>query len=58
VYGMVAVETVEAIPGTHPFWTGESNAEDCAATWRKAYARLFKQAGVNGHPHQFPTRSN
>jgi integrase len=46
-------ESVEAIPSTHPFWTGESNAEDCAATWRKAYARLFEQAGVPGHCHQF-----
>lgn len=46
-------EAVEAIPGTHPFWTGESNAEDCAATWRKAYAKVFKQAGVDGHCHQF-----
>jgi integrase len=44
---------LESIPGTHPFWTGESNAEDCAATWRKAYSRLFKLAGVEGHCHQF-----
>jgi integrase len=46
-------QDVESIPGTHPFWTGESNAEDCAATWRKAYVKLFKQAGVEGHCHQF-----
>jgi integrase/recombinase XerD len=46
-------QDIKAIPGAHPFWTGESNAEDCAATWRKAYARLFKQAGVKGHCHQF-----
>lgn len=44
---------VEALPGLHPFWTGKSNAEDCAAGWRKAYARLFKQVGVKGHLHQF-----
>jgi integrase len=31
----------------------ERNAEDCAATWRKAYSRLFKIAGVDGHCHQF-----
>jgi integrase/recombinase XerD len=44
---------IDSIPGKHPFWTGDSNAEDCAATWRKAYARVFKQAGVDGHCHQF-----
>ncbi len=46
-------ESIVCIPGKHPFWTGESNAEDCAATWRKAFARLFKQVGVEGHIHQF-----
>ena len=46
-------KTVESIPGVHPFWTGESNAEDCAAGWRKAYSRVFKLAGVLGHCHQF-----
>jgi integrase len=40
-------------PGKYPFWTGESNAEDCAATWRKGFARLFKQVGIKGHMHQF-----
>jgi site-specific recombinase XerD len=40
-------------PGKYPFWSGESNAEDCAATWRKAFARLFKQVGIEGHIHQF-----
>lgn len=46
-------ELVISIPGANPFWTGESNAEDCAATWRKAYSRLFTLAGVDGHCHQF-----
>lgn len=46
-------ESIVSIPGEHPFWTGESNAEDCAATWRKAFSRLFKQVGVVGHIHQF-----
>ena len=40
-------------PGKYPFWTGNSNAEDCVATWRKAFARLFKQVGIDGHIHQF-----
>jgi integrase/recombinase XerD len=46
-------KSIVCIPGKHPFWTGESNAEDCAASWRKAFARLFKQAGIDGHIHQF-----
>jgi integrase/recombinase XerD len=46
-------ESIVCLPGQHPFWTGESNAEDCSATWRKAFARLFKQVGVEGHVHQF-----
>lgn len=42
-----------ALPGKHPFWTGKSNAEDCASSWRKAYMKLFKLAGVKGHCHMF-----
>jgi hypothetical protein len=56
VYCVISEEVAEAVlnqPGKYPFWTGESNAEDCAATWRKAFARLFKQAGIKGHIHQF-----
>jgi integrase len=37
----------------NPFWSGESNAEDCASTWRKALSRLFVLARVEGTPHQF-----
>jgi integrase len=46
-------EAVLALPSEHPFWTGQSNAEDCAATWRKSFAKLFKLAGIEGTPHQF-----
>jgi integrase/recombinase XerD len=46
-------EAVLALPNATPFWSGNSNAEDCAATWRKAFARLFELAGVDGSPHQF-----
>jgi integrase/recombinase XerD len=56
VYCPIPDEVAQAVinqPGKHPFWTGESNAEDCAATWRKAFARLFKQVGIKGHIHQF-----
>jgi len=56
VYCLIPDDVAGAVinqPGKYPFWTGESNAEDCAATWRKAFARLFKQAGIKGHIHQF-----
>jgi integrase len=46
-------EAVLGIPGEHPFWTGKSNTEDCAATWRKSFAKLFKLAVIEGTPHQF-----
>lgn len=36
-----------------PFWTHKSSAEKCAAGWRKIFARIFKAAGIEGHPHQF-----
>jgi integrase/recombinase XerD len=44
---------VLALDSETPFWTGKSDAEDCASLWRKAFARLFKVANVEGHPHQF-----
>jgi len=34
-------------------WTGKSNAENCAAPWRKSFAKLFKLAEIEGTPHQF-----
>jgi integrase/recombinase XerD len=36
-----------------PFWTRKSSAEKCASNWRKIFARIFKAAGIDGHPHQF-----
>jgi integrase len=30
-----------------------SRKDKNAATWRKAFARLFKQVGIEGHIHQF-----
>lgn len=47
------VETVQALPGKHPFWTGESTAENCATVWQEAYRKLFKHAELEGHPHRF-----
>jgi len=49
----VAREVLAIDKGDYPFWTGKSNAEDCAAHWRKSFSKLFKQAGVPGHSHQF-----
>ena len=49
----VAKDVLAIGNGDYPFWTGKSNAEDCAAHWRKSFSKLFKQAGVPGHPHQF-----
>ena len=46
-------EAINGLPGKYPFWTGDSNAEDCAAMHRKSFSKLFKQAGVQGHIHQF-----
>jgi site-specific recombinase XerD len=36
-----------------PFWTGKSNLDHLTKNWRKIYTRIFKTAGVEGHPHQF-----
>jgi integrase len=36
-----------------PFWTGISDLEDAAKNYQKIFAKLFKQAGVKGTPHQF-----
>lgn len=44
---------VLALESETPFWTGKSDAEDCASLWRKAFVRLFNAANVKGHPHQF-----
>jgi integrase/recombinase XerD len=41
------------LEGDHPFWTGKSDLEDRTKNWRKIYGRVFKSAGVEGHPHQF-----
>jgi integrase/recombinase XerD len=41
------------LEGDTPFWTGESSIEKCASNWRKIFSRAFREAGVEGHPHQF-----
>jgi integrase len=47
------VEDIEALPGEYPFWSGESTPENCSSVWQEAYRKLFKLAGIQGHPHRF-----
>jgi integrase len=42
-----------ALDGATPFWSGKSDLEDLTKNWRKIYTKIFKAAGVQGHPHQF-----
>jgi len=46
-------ESVIALDGETPFWTGKSDLEDLTKNWRKIYTKVFKAAGIEGHPHQF-----
>ncbi len=42
-----------SLDGETPFWTGKSDLEDLTKNWRKIYTKIFRAAGVEGHPHQF-----
>jgi len=42
-----------ALESETPFWTGKSDLHHLTANWRKIYTRIFKAAGIDGHPHQF-----
>jgi site-specific recombinase XerD len=46
-------ESFQKLDGETPFWSGKSDLEDLTKNWRKIYAKIFKTAGVKGHPHQF-----
>jgi site-specific recombinase XerD len=46
-------ESILALPGTNPFWTGVSTAETVAGFYRRQFAAVFKRAGVTGHLHRF-----
>ena len=46
-------KSVLGLEGDTPFWTGKSDLEDLTKNWRKIYTKIFKEAGVEGHPHQF-----
>jgi site-specific recombinase XerD len=47
------VQAIESLPGQYPFWSGESTPENCTSVWQEAYRKLFKHAGIPGHPHRF-----
>jgi integrase len=52
----IPVQLAKGILGLHgdtPFWSGKSDLEDITKNWRKIYTKIFKTAGVEGHPHQF-----
>jgi integrase/recombinase XerD len=50
----VVVKALDAIPtGTYFFWTGESKPKSAVGDWQRAMKKLFKLAGVVGHPHKF-----
>ena len=36
-----------------PFWSGDCIPKSAVADWQRTIARLFKLAGVKGHPHMF-----
>jgi site-specific recombinase XerD len=42
-----------ALKGETPFWSGKSDLDHLTKNWRKIYTKIFKTAGINGHPHQF-----
>ena len=46
-------KAILALEGDTPFWSGRSDLEDITKNWRKIYTKIFKAAGVDGHPHQF-----
>lgn len=47
------VKAIVKLDGPHPFWSGKSDLEDITKNWRKIFSRVFKSAGLIGHPHQF-----
>jgi integrase len=46
-------KSVLGLDSDTPFWTGKSDLEDLTKNWRKIYTKIFKTAGIKGHPHQF-----
>jgi site-specific recombinase XerD len=46
-------KSILALDSETPFWSGNSDLEDITKNWRKIYGKIFKAAGIEGHPHQF-----
>ncbi|MGB2668305.1 MAG: tyrosine-type recombinase/integrase [Candidatus Acidiferrum sp.] len=46
-------KAILSLEGNTPFWSGDTDLESPGKNWRKIYARVFKAAGIQGHPHQF-----
>jgi integrase len=46
-------QALQTLDGETPFWSGKSDLDDLTKNWRKIYTRIFKAAGIEGHPHQF-----
>lgn len=46
-------KAILALDGDTPFCSGKSDSEDITKNWRNIYTKIFKAAGVEGHPHQF-----
>ena len=46
-------KSFHALKGETPFWTGKSDLDHLTKNWRKIYTKIFRAAGVQGHPHQF-----
>lgn len=53
--GEPATEALAALPaeGEYFFWSGASKAATAIGNARKSITRVFKLAGVKGHPHRF-----
>jgi integrase len=46
-------KNILALDGVTPFWSGKSDLENVTKNWGKIYTKIFKAAGIAGHPHQF-----
>ena len=52
----IVVEALTALESPNPayfFWTGNGDPKTAVSDAQRSFRRLFKQAGVVGHPHMF-----
>jgi len=47
------VKSIMALDSENPFWSDKSDLEDATKNWRKIFTKIFENAGIEGHPHQF-----